>query len=472
MLRSVFTRCISLLFALALAFSGCAPGPDGGLKGPEKEGIDTGHRFVVLDPGHFHAALVFKRASYEGVSPLVGVYAPVGDDFVDHMGRVTPFNTRSEDPASWDYHIRLAPDFEKIMLDEKFGDIAVLSGRNRPKIDRILACVKGGFNVLADKPWVIDSAKLPVLEQVIAEAKSGGRVVYDIMTERHEITTILQQMIVADEATFGALIQGSPEDPVLVKKSVHHLYKLVAGKPNKRPWWFFDTEIQGEGLVDVTTHLVDMSFWTLFPNQPIDYKSDIEMVSAEHWPTAMTRGQFEKVTGMPDFPPQFELDGQGRLNYFCNGRMNFKLRGASVSLEVIWNFQAPEGTGDTHFSIIKGTKAHVLVQQGPEQNYRPELYVKPAPGVSQSAVEEPLKAFIAGVNQALYPGVAAVKEGALWRIDIPDKYRVGHEAHFGQVTDSFLRFLEGEPLPDWEYDNLLAKYYVTTSALELCRKQQ
>jgi len=472
MLKSFFPRPFAVLIALVLAFQGCAPGPEQSLKGPEKAGMDAGHRFVVLDPGHFHAALVFKPAGYEQVSSLVGIYAPVGDDFVDHMARVVPFNTRPDNPAFWRYQIRLGPDYEKMMLDEKFGDIAVLSGKNAPKIDRILACVKGGFNVLADKPWVIDAAKLPVLEQVIAEARSSGKVVYDIMTERHEITTILQRMIVSDQATFGTVVQGSPEDPALVKKSVHHLYKLVAGKPNKRPWWFFDTGIQGEGLVDVTTHLVDMTFWTLFPDQPIDYKSDIEMVSAEHWPTLLTREQFEKVTLLPDFPSQFELDAQGRLAYFCNGRMIFKLRGISVSLEVVWNFQAPEGAGDTHFSIIKGTRAHVLVQQGPEQGYRPELYVRPAPGVGLSAVEKPLEAFISKVNQGLYPGVSAVKEGRRWRIDIPDKYRIGHEAHFGQVTDSFLRFLEGEPLPDWEYANLMAKYYVTTSALELCRKGQ
>lgn len=472
MLKSNYLRSFAFLFALVLAFNGCAPGPDQSLKESQQAGMDGKHRFVVLDPGHFHAALVFKPSSYAGVSPLVGIYAPVGDDFVDHMARVTPFNTRSEDPAGWRYHIRLGPDCKKTMLEEKFGDIAVLSGQNKPKIDRILDCVKGGFNVLADKPWVIDAAKLPVLEQVIAEARSSGRVVYDIMTERHEITTILQRMIVGDEAIFGTVTGGTPEDPALVKKSVHHLYKLVAGKPNKRPWWFFDTKVQGEGLVDVTTHLVDMTFWTLFPDQPINCESDIEMVSARHWPTVMTRAQFEQVTRLPDFPPQFELDGQGKLHYFCNGRMNFKIRGINVSLEVVWNFQAPEGTGDTHFSIVRGTKAQVLVQQGPEQNYRPELYVRPAPGVSPAAVKEPLEAFIAGVNQGDYPGISLVEEKGQWRIDIPDKYRVGHEAHFGQVTGSFLRFLEGEPLPEWEYPNLIAKYFVTTSALELCRKGQ
>jgi hypothetical protein len=59
-----------------------------------------------------------------------------------------------------------------------------------------------------------------------------------------------------------------------------------------------------------------------------------------------------------------------------------------------------------------------------------------------------------------------------WRIEIPEQYRVGHEAHFGQVTDAFLEYLKGKPIPAWEKANMLAKYYVTTKGLELCRKGQ
>jgi len=458
----LFCCLIPLLF-------GCQPAEKGRQSAALPESAPSAHRFVVLDPGHFHAALVFKRAGYKGVSPQVGIYAPVGEDFVDHMARVVPFNTRTEDPASWRYHIKLGPDFQESMLKERFGDVAILSGRNKPKIDRILACVRGGFNVLADKPWVIEKSKLPVLESVLSESQAKGLVVYDIMTERFEITTILQRAIVQDEATFGQVVKGTPEDPAMIKKSVHHLYKLVAGRPNKRPWWFFDTGVQGEGLVDVTTHLVDMTFWILFPEEPINYKQDIEMVSAKHWPTVLTREQFEKVTRLPDFPRQLKLDSQGRLPYYCNGNMHFRLRGINIMLQVEWHFQAPEGSGDTHYSIIKGTKAHVLVLQGAEQNYRPELYVKAAPGVDPAGVEKSLKALIEKLAATDYPGVSVVDEGQRWRIEIPQKYRVGHEAHFGQVTDRFLEFLDGKLLPEWERSNLLAKYYVTTSALELCR---
>ena len=70
-------------------------------------------------------------------------------------------------------------------------------------------------------------------------------------------------------------------------ESIHHLMKVVAGAPNIRPAWFFDTAEQGEGLNDIGTHLVDLVQWTLFPEQSIDYKDDLKVLSAQQWPTAI-----------------------------------------------------------------------------------------------------------------------------------------------------------------------------------------
>ncbi len=428
------------------------------------------HRFLVFDPGHFHASLVFKRPRYEGISSMVGIYAPVGEDFVDHMNRVIPFNTRKENPAEWKYSIHLGPDSQEALLKEKFGDMVILSGRNNEKIDRILACVRAGFNVLADKPWLIDPERYELLETALKEADDKGLVIYDMMTERHEITTILQQLIVNHEPLFGSLTKGSPDDPAVIKSSVHHLFKYVAGRPLKRSWWFFDTSIQGEGLVDITTHLVDLIFTILYPEQAIDNTKDIEMVSASHWPTLLSPAQYETITKKPEFPSQFVLDGKGNYPYYCNGKMNFRLKGVNCQAQVIWNYKAPEGTGDTHYSIIKGTRAHVLILQGKKQNFKAELYLKPAPGADRTQVGNALKSFIASLAKDNYPGLSVVEEKDMWRFDIPQKYHVGHEAHFGQVTDRFLEYLEGEPIPEWEKSNMLAKYFVTTKALELSRR--
>ena len=54
-------------------------------------------------------------------------------------------------------------------------------------------------------------------------------------------------------------------------------------------------------------------------------------------------------------------------------------------------------------------------------------------------------------------------KGAEIKIVIPDALRVGHEAHFAQVTARFLSYLrDRKQLPAWERPNMLAKYTVTT----------
>ena len=50
---------------------------------------------------------------------------------------------------------------------------------------------------------------------------------------------------------------------------------------------------------------------------------------------------------------------------------------------------------------------------------------------------------------------------------IPQKYRLGHEAHFGQVASRYLQYLVDGKLPGWEVPNMIAKYYTTTRALQI-----
>jgi hypothetical protein len=52
---------------------------------------------------------------------------------------------------------------------------------------------------------------------------------------------------------------------------------------------------------------------------------------------------------------------------------------------------------------------------------------------------------------------------------VPEKYNEGHEAHFGRVTEKYLQYLKEGKLPSWEVPNMIAKYYTTTSALELAK---
>ena len=197
-------------------------------------------RLMTVDPGHFHAALVQKEM-YPGVAPRVDIYAPLGSDLYEHLKRIDSFNRRGEHPTAWQTEIHASHDFFERMLREHPGNVVVLSGRNRGKIDRIAASVDSGLNVLADKPWILKSEDLPKVERVLTEADTRGIVAFDIMTERFEITTILQRALVDDHDTFGEMIKGTEAEPGVYMESVHNLMKVVAGAPNIRPAWFFDT---------------------------------------------------------------------------------------------------------------------------------------------------------------------------------------------------------------------------------------
>jgi predicted dehydrogenase len=427
-------------------------------------------RLMTVDPGHFHAALVQKEM-YPGVAARVDVFAPLGRDLIGHLNRVASFNARSDNPTAWQLEIHTGPDFFERMLKERPGNVVILSGRNRVKIDRIRASVEAGLNVLADKPWILRSEDLPKMEQALSEAEAQGLVAYDIMTERFEITTIIQRALVNDRAVFGESAKGSEADPAVYMESVHYLMKTVAGAPNLRPVWFFDTSEQGEGLNDVGTHLVDLVQWTLFPEQGIDYRTDVRVLAAQRWPTIIPEADFARVTGESRFPEGLSAQvKQGRLEYYCNTLVSYALRGVHTKLNVIWDWEAPPGSGDTHFAFYRGTRSRIEVRQTKTDKYRPELYVVPSHAEENhailTAVQDRIKAL-----QPIYPGVAVEDRGTEIRVTIPDSFRVGHEPHFAEVTRSFLKyFRDPKTLPAWERPNMLAKYFVTTTGTELSRK--
>ena len=73
----------------------------------------------------------------------------------------------------------------------------------------------------------------------------------------------------------------------------------------------------------------------------------------------------------------------------------------------------------------------------------------------------------------LYRRMAADRRSDnVWQVQIPATYRVGHEAHFGQVMENYLQYLQDGKLPDWEVPNMIAKYYVTTHALEMAKTKK
>ena len=455
-------------------FAACS---GGGQKSVETEvaqsqftGAQDEVKLMTLDPGHFHAALV-QKTMYDQIDPTVYIYAPEGEDVQDHLNRIEGFNTRADNPTSWVSEVYTGDDYLEKMLSEKPGNVMVVSGNNAKKTEYIKAAADAGINIFADKPMAINTADFALLEESFKAAEANDVLLYDIMTERHEITTIIQRELSMIPEVFGQLKDGTAEEPSITKESVHHIFKYVAGSPLKRPDWFFDTEQQGEGMVDVTTHLVDMIQWEAFPEQALQ-KSDVEMVSASRWTTDLSLEQFTEVTQKDAFPEFLQKDVvDGKLQVYTNGEFTYKLKGKFAKVSVIWNFQAPEGAGDTHYSIMRGSLCDVIIKQGEAENYKPTVYVRATADEGQESFEDNLQQAVSEELASQYPGLELVKlEDKLWTINIPEEYKVGHEAHFAQVTEKYLDFLTQGQLPAWEVPNMITKYYTTTQALEMAKK--
>jgi predicted dehydrogenase len=457
-----------LLILPALILSSCGSGGSKKQTGNSDSSMEKNDqvKLLTVDPGHFHAALVQKRM-YSQVSPDVHVYAPEGPDYIQHLNRIKLYNSRAADPTSWNEIVHTGSDFFEKMIAEKAGNVVVLSGNNRKKGEYITRSVEAGINVLADKPMIITPEDFPVLESAFATAKTKGVLLYDIMTERYEVTTILQKLLSQNSDLFGTLTQGSKDDPAVTKVSVHHFSKIVSGTPLLRPAWFFDVEQQGDGIVDVTTHLVDIVQWACFPEQALT-TGDIKMVAAKRWPTLISGDEFKGVTGLDNFPDYLGKDiKNGKLNVFSNGEMIYQIKGVYVKLSVEWKYQAPAGGGDTHYSVMHGTKCDLVIRQGADEKFLPTLYIENVKGMTVSELDSKLKEVLRTMPYDSL-NVETVGKNSL-RINIPQKYRVGHEEHFGQVTSKFLEYLKEHNMPAWEVPNMITKYYTTTSALKMAK---
>jgi predicted dehydrogenase len=424
---------------------------------------DKNITLITLDPGHFHAALV-QKSMYKEINPSVFIYAPIGADLQLHLERINTFNNRPENPTAWQTEVYSGADFFEKMLTEKKGNVVVLSGNNKKKTEYIYKAVNAGFHVYADKPMAINSEDFNLLQKAFKTAAENNLLIYDIMTERFEIATMLQKEISKLPGIFGDLQNGTVDNPAVTKESIHHFYKYVSGNVLTRPAWFFDTEQEGEGIVDVTTHLVDLIHWECFPGQIINYDTDIELISAKRWTTDLTLAEFSAVTRQNNFPDYLQKNVENSvLKVFSNGSFNYKIKGVHARVSVSWAYKAVEGAGDTHYSIMRGTKSNLVIRQGTEQNFIPTLYIE---AVENATISEAEFTNI----QLKYPGVELQQDGKGYRVIIPEEYHVGHEAHFTEVTKKFIEYLLNNSMPEWEVPNMTAKYYLTTKALQMAGK--
>lgn len=419
------------------------------------------HTLVVVNPGHFHAALTL-RMPHPRLHEDVYVYAEDGPDLERFLAGVRAFNERPIEPTAWKLHVYRGHDYLQRLLADRPGRLAVVAGRNDHKMTLVTALHRAGLLVLADKPWVIRSDQLDALRT----AMSTAPLAMDIMTERHEVCDRLMKALVQREAVFGAPHPAEGR-AALSLRSVHHLYKLVNGRPLIRPAWYFDTGAQGEGITDVNTHLVDLVQWMLGGDQPCDHARDVELMAARQWPTSVPRELFQRITGLEDFPAELRAAVKDdALQYLCNATVAYRLRGIPVELEALWDLAIPAGGGDTHRFQASGTRAQITVTLDASTGFRTELDVLPR---QLEGYERRLCAAVDAL-QGEFPGIAAQRAGAGFRMHIPDALRTTHEEHFAAVLNEFIAYADSGQAPANLATDLVTKYTLLQHARDISHR--
>ena len=225
------------------------------------------HTLLFLEPGHFHAALTL-RVRNPRVNRAIHLYARPGAEHDAFTGLVRSFNTRADAPTDWDLRVHESNAPERALVGERCGNVVVLAGRNQPKLGTIARLHAAGLHVLADKPWLTDPRGIPNLARVT----EGWPLAMDIMTFRHDAIARITHRLAASPDLFGALLVSSRE-PAIDLHSVHHLLKVVNGAPLIRPPWYYDTRIQGNGLVDIQSHMADQAQWLLEDGKDFQYRT-------------------------------------------------------------------------------------------------------------------------------------------------------------------------------------------------------
>ncbi len=409
------------------------------------------HTLAFLEPGHFHATLTLREA-HPAASPDVFVYATPGPELDDFLALVDRFNRRAERPTSWRPRVQTSADPLAGLLAERPGDLVVLAGRNGGKARVIRQLHAAGLHVLADKPWLVRPDDLADIRDSLV----GPPIVREMMTGRRDATNKLVKMLVDDADLFGGFAPSSAAEPAIEQESVHHFEKRVDGAPLRRPWWFFDPRVQGSGAVDIPTHLVDQAQWLLdgagaAPGGPP------RLLAARGWSTRVPVDVFTRIMGARGVPP--ELRGAVRddtLPVFCNAELTYQLGRATVRAATRWEVSSPPGGGDTSRVALRGRSAEIRVEQSADTQFRRRVLVEARGDAARTARALTNALTAAGAE---LPGVhARALHPALHEVAIPPGLDPGHEAHFAQLLDELLGWIDARHWPAALAERTLAKY--------------
>lgn len=412
------------------------------------------HRLVFCDPGHFHAALVL-RARNPRVHPQIHLYAEPGPERQAFLDLVSGFNARAAEPTDWRLEVHDGPDPLDRLIAERHGDLVVLAGRNAPKLGIIRRLHENGFHVLADKPWITTSASLGDLERVTG----GPPIAMDIMTERHDALARLRQRIVSTPSVFGVLAGESAEAPAIELGSIHHLCKQVDGRPLQRPEWYYDVVIQGDGLVDIQSHMTDQAQWLIGEDE-----HDLVIDDARRWFTEVPLAVYRESTGDAAFPDALAPEvSDGALHLACNGLIDYRLAGLRVRQRAEWRLRTPEGGGDAHTSIVRGTKARVVLRKGPETGHAAEIHIG---ADDPSALQRSLAPALDDWRRE-FLGLTSTPSDLGVQLLVPPGLQPSHVEHFPMVLETFLDHVESGAWPSRLASQIGTRYSLLAKARDV-----
>jgi predicted dehydrogenase len=410
---------------------------------------------AFLDPGHFHAALTL-RVAHPGVSPEIAVYSAGGPELDDFLALLERFHRRAARPTAWRPRVRIAADPLAALLAERPGDLVVLAGRNRGKARTIERLHAAGLHVLADKPWLVEPDDLASIRASLG----AGPIAREMMTGRRDPTSRLVKQLVDEPDLFGGFAAGDPAEPAVEQESTHHFEKRVDDVPLRRPWWFFDSRIQGGGAVDIPTHLVDQAQWLLEdaggpPGEPL------RLLAARGWSTRVPVALFTRVTDEAAVPPELAAARDGdALRVFCNAELSYALRGVTVRATARWEAATPPGGGDASRTVLRGRAAEIRVEVSAATAFRPRVVIEARGDAARAA--RALARVLAGTA---WSGTGARPIGpASWAVEVPPGLDAGHEAHFAELLGELMGWIDHGHRPAALAERTLAKYTLLAEA--------
>jgi hypothetical protein len=290
----------------------------------------------------------------------------------------------------------------------------------------------------------------------------------DLITGAYSLRAQVMAQVIHTPELFGTFVTHESPAPAIELASVHHLSKRVHGRPLQRPGWYYDTAVQGDGVVDVQAHMVaQVQAWVL-GEAGGEVERDLVLDSACCWTTPVPVDLLRESTGLATYPAALQpAVRDGVLQYACNSEIRYRLRGIRVCQRAEWRQREPEGTGDLHWQTLRGSRCEVRLRQDEATGYHTTLSLHPTTGV----VLEPILDRVLAQWQERFPGLTWTPAAGGVHFRLPVALDHGHESHFALALQAFLDHLDRGVWPEALRARLRLRYTLLARARDLALRE-